>query len=145
MGPAAVRYAMKPVGEPDAGNRHVRFDERGWETERLAQPQATALILDSTTLNPGYRIGTLRPCGTTSACEPTGSALLRRAERHQLPSRKIIDPARLGKSRHAQLDDLCGDVLGWRQRHRVFAGHDLGAHAGAGRARIDEVHAHGRP
>src|SRR5229473_7126281 len=48
MGPAAVRYAMKPVGEPDAGNRHVRFDERGWETERLAQPQATALILDST-------------------------------------------------------------------------------------------------
>ena len=26
--------AMKPVGKPDAGNRHVRFDERGWETER---------------------------------------------------------------------------------------------------------------
>ena len=25
---------MKLVGEPDAGNRHVRFDERGWETER---------------------------------------------------------------------------------------------------------------
>jgi hypothetical protein len=25
---------VKPVGEPDAGNRHVRFDERGWETER---------------------------------------------------------------------------------------------------------------
>ena len=25
---------MKPVGEPDAGDRHVRFDERGWETER---------------------------------------------------------------------------------------------------------------
>ena len=23
---------MKPVGKPDAGNRHVRFDERGWET-----------------------------------------------------------------------------------------------------------------
>jgi RNA-directed DNA polymerase len=22
------------LGEPDAGNRHVRFDERGWETER---------------------------------------------------------------------------------------------------------------
>jgi hypothetical protein len=39
---------MNPVGEPDAGNRHVRFDERGWETERLAQPQATAPILDST-------------------------------------------------------------------------------------------------
>ena len=25
---------MKPVGEPDAGNLHVRFDERGVETER---------------------------------------------------------------------------------------------------------------
>ena len=25
---------MKPVGEPDAGNPHVRFDERGVETER---------------------------------------------------------------------------------------------------------------
>ena len=26
--------AVKPVGELDAGNRHVQFDERGWETER---------------------------------------------------------------------------------------------------------------
>ena len=25
----------KPVGKPDAGNRHVRFDERGWEPGRL--------------------------------------------------------------------------------------------------------------
>ena len=33
---------MKSVGEPDAGNRHVRFDERGWETELIghrAQPR----------------------------------------------------------------------------------------------------------
>ena len=29
----AVCLAMKPVGEPDAGNPHVRFDERGGETE----------------------------------------------------------------------------------------------------------------
>ena len=28
---------VKPVGEPDAGNPHVRFDERGWETERWPQ------------------------------------------------------------------------------------------------------------
>ncbi|MGH7428521.1 MAG: hypothetical protein ACREJ4_09260, partial [Candidatus Methylomirabilaceae bacterium] len=28
---------MKPVGEPDTGNRYVRFDERGWETERWPQ------------------------------------------------------------------------------------------------------------
>jgi hypothetical protein len=39
---------MKPVGEPDAGNPHVRFDERGWETERCHTAQATAPILDST-------------------------------------------------------------------------------------------------
>jgi hypothetical protein len=30
----SVYLAEKPVGEPDAGDRHVRFDERGWETER---------------------------------------------------------------------------------------------------------------
>jgi RNA-directed DNA polymerase len=47
-GPDTGRHAMNPVGEPDAANRHVRFDERGWETERLAQPQATAPVLDST-------------------------------------------------------------------------------------------------
>ena len=39
---------MKPVGEPYAGNPHVRFDERGWETERRRMAQATAPILDST-------------------------------------------------------------------------------------------------
>ncbi len=30
-----VGLAAKPVGEPDAGKPHVRFDERGGETERL--------------------------------------------------------------------------------------------------------------
>src|SRR4029434_4927736 len=44
----AVCLTVKPVGEPDAGNRHVRFDERGWETERRRMAQATAPILDST-------------------------------------------------------------------------------------------------
>ncbi len=44
----AVSLAMKPVGKPDAGNPHVRFDERGRETGRLAKPQATAPFLDST-------------------------------------------------------------------------------------------------
>ena len=34
VGLLLVCHAMKPVGEPDAGDRHVRFDERGWETER---------------------------------------------------------------------------------------------------------------
>jgi hypothetical protein len=40
---------MKPVGKPDAGNPHVRFDERGWETdEQQRLVRRTALILDST-------------------------------------------------------------------------------------------------
>src|ERR1700731_4397396 len=51
--PRAVRLfsvclAVKPVGEPDALIGHVRFDERGWETERCRMAQATAPILDST-------------------------------------------------------------------------------------------------
>ena len=37
-----------PVGKPDAGNQHVRFDERGRETERAPQSTATAPVLDST-------------------------------------------------------------------------------------------------
>ena len=53
----SVCRTMKPVGEPDAGDRHVRFDERGWETERCQMAQATAPLLDST-------IGDLPPCST---------------------------------------------------------------------------------
>src|SRR5262249_29467027 len=44
----AVGLTMKLVGKPDAGNRHVRFDERGQETECCHMAQATALVLDST-------------------------------------------------------------------------------------------------
>jgi hypothetical protein len=39
---------MKPVGKPDAGNPHVRFDERGGETGRAYD---TAPLLDSTDKN----------------------------------------------------------------------------------------------
>ena len=39
---------MKPVGKPDAGNQHVRFDERGRETVLLGaqppRPSSTLLI-----------------------------------------------------------------------------------------------------
>ena len=38
---------MKSVGKPDAGNRHVRFDERGWETGRR-YASVPAPVLDST-------------------------------------------------------------------------------------------------
>ena len=44
----SVYLAVKPVGEPDALIGHVRFDERGWETERCRMAKATAPILDST-------------------------------------------------------------------------------------------------
>ena len=44
----SVCLAVKPVGKPGAGNRHARFDERGWETGRCQMAQATAPILDST-------------------------------------------------------------------------------------------------
>ena len=37
-GPVAC-LAVKPAGKPDAGNRHVRFDERGWETGRWPKPK----------------------------------------------------------------------------------------------------------
>src|SRR3954469_22637472 len=45
---AAVCRAVKPVGKPDAGNPHVRFDERGRETGCCRMAQATAPVLDST-------------------------------------------------------------------------------------------------
>src|SRR4051794_6316453 len=49
----AVCRAVKPVGKPDAGNPHVRFDERGRETERCRMAQATAPVLDSTMVESG--------------------------------------------------------------------------------------------
>ncbi len=42
----SVCFIVKPVGEPDAANPHVRFDERGWETGRallLPRPSSTLL------------------------------------------------------------------------------------------------------
>jgi hypothetical protein len=39
---------VKSVRKPDAANRHVRFDERGWETGRLRS--VSAPVLDSTPL-----------------------------------------------------------------------------------------------
>jgi hypothetical protein len=45
-GQASCREPVtKPVGKPDAGNPHVRFDERGGETGHASD---TAPFLDST-------------------------------------------------------------------------------------------------
>src|SRR5579871_3487830 len=52
--PTAVCYTLNPVGEPDAGNRHVRFDERGWKTERLPNGSSHRVHPRLYPLNPGY-------------------------------------------------------------------------------------------
>jgi hypothetical protein len=40
---------MNPVGEPDAGNPHVRFDERGWETgNTFVVPRPSSTLPEST-------------------------------------------------------------------------------------------------
>ena len=49
---------VTPVGKPDAGNQHVRFDERGRKTERTLQGSVTASVLDST--NAGVAVVTAR-------------------------------------------------------------------------------------
>jgi hypothetical protein len=41
-----MNLAMKSVGNPDAGNPQVRFDERERETGRLQTAQANAPFLD---------------------------------------------------------------------------------------------------
>src|SRR4051812_29038636 len=46
--------AVKSVRKPDAGDRHVRFDERGRETGRLRS--VPALVLDSTPLIPNTHV-----------------------------------------------------------------------------------------
>ncbi len=48
VGLLPVCLTVKPVGKPDAGNPHVRFDERGRETGRCRTAQVTAPFLDST-------------------------------------------------------------------------------------------------
>jgi hypothetical protein len=43
-----VGFDVNPVGEPDAGKPHVRFDERPPETEHQRQVAVTAPAVDST-------------------------------------------------------------------------------------------------
>jgi hypothetical protein len=40
-----VCFKVKSVGKPDAVAPHVRFDERGWETEQMPpRPSSTLLF-----------------------------------------------------------------------------------------------------
>jgi hypothetical protein len=51
---------VKPVGEPDAANLHVRFDERGVETEQGEAREAP------TTERVGQQLGSPKPPRHTS-------------------------------------------------------------------------------
>ena len=73
----SVYLAVKPVGEPDAGDRHVRFDERGWETERCRMAQATAPILDSTETDLPTVERDVRPRGQNAGNGPPLPSLTR--------------------------------------------------------------------
>src|SRR5208283_5065535 len=60
--------AVKSVGKPDALIGHVRFDERGRETERLAKPQAAAPFLDSTPTFREFAPDSGVLCSNTTVC-----------------------------------------------------------------------------
>ena len=88
VGLLSVCLTVKPVGEPDALIGHVRFDERGWETECCQMAQATAPILDSTLADIALTIGgtkrTSRPTRLMSAIG--GRADMRERCRHEFRS-----------------------------------------------------------
>jgi hypothetical protein len=42
---------MKPIGEPDAANPQVRFDERAMETEQGLDTEAPSIERDGNTLS----------------------------------------------------------------------------------------------
>ena len=80
----SVCLAMKPVGEPDAGDRHVRFDERDGkrsvaEWPKLPRPSSTlphGLPVNTAAGVAPWRCQFWEDCTTNiSECEfPTGTA-----------------------------------------------------------------------
>jgi hypothetical protein len=69
-GADAVGLAVKLVGEPYAGNPHVRFDERGEETERLPHGSSHRASLRLYTTGGGYGFRSPRP--SARACHRAG-------------------------------------------------------------------------
>jgi hypothetical protein len=86
----SVCLTVNPVGEPDAGNRHVRFDERGRETE--CWPSAPKPPRPSSTL-PKRRLRDVR----MSASPPLSGYKQTRGERAENDANDVVDDAR---SRH---------------------------------------------
>jgi hypothetical protein len=56
IGLLPVCLTLKPVGKPDAGNPHVRFDEREGKRGVAARPKLDSIrLLDNCDLPPGFR------------------------------------------------------------------------------------------
>ena len=102
-----VGLVVKPVGKPDAGDPHVRFDEREEETEpwrglrhrHLAKaagqqlfptPSATASLLDSTIASISLTVETShkRPSGDPSLTSPPGQPTMTAAR--VVPRRRLF-------------------------------------------------------
>src|SRR5882757_7274683 len=82
--------------KPDALIGHVRFDERGWETERCRMAQATAPILDSTKADIGSAYVDVGYSGKSGhACSITPHARTRTASRSQALTKVRIDSINL--------------------------------------------------
>ena len=108
FGTAALCLAVQPVGKPDAGNPHVRFDGRGRETERpLPLPRSSPPLPDPGLLPPraDYR----------GRCEKVDQAILRASG---VSPRDPFSVIYTGTAAYAQFcqTQLRGGRCGWRAR-----------------------------
>ncbi len=103
--------ATKPVGKPDAGNPHVRFDERGGETNRRAAPRLSSTL-------PCVEILALRCRGPMLAHPVPGPPRVRRAVLVAATSRPpVVTDSRYGMA--WEMPGLDGGTT--RSRHRPAA------------------------
>jgi hypothetical protein len=130
-----VSREVKPVGKPDAGNLHVRFDERGRETGCCHKAQATAPVLDSTVgqvkgvSGPGP--APREPAKPLKTCAPLWSRLApltsKNAQRdmpHRTARMHAVDPAPGQVGERGQVR-LLGQHLGLEAAHLARGGRIL--------------------